>query len=518
MQTLADLIERNARQHSNRPAVANDGRRYTHLEHAQRIWRLANALANDGLAPQERIAVLSQNRSEYLELYGAAEAGGFVLATLNWRLAPAELLAILRDCAPSVLVFEAQYADVATQLISALEAKPKLLCIGGTANGATDYEALLVRGAPHPPAHRPKPEDIAHLIYTSGTTGRAKGAMLSHRALLASAAAIACLAGERPTDRILLVMPLFHVGAKIEWLSLQYMGGSAVVLRQFEPDTVFETISRERVTLTHMAPTMVKTLVEHPSRTRHDLSSLVNVHYGSAPAPVEELRRAVAAFGPIFTQLYGMTEQLLSSMLLPYQQKLDGSERDIARLASAGQPYPDTEIRILDDAGRDLAVGEVGEVVVRSPGMMSGYFRNPELTAQTIRDGWLHTGDMGFMDDEDYLFIVDRKKDMIISGGENIYSREVEEALLAHPAVGETAVIGVPDPKWGESVKAFVVLRAGMHAKEAELVTHCRTLIASYKKPGSIEFVASLPRLAHGKVDKKALRAPFWAGVGRNVS
>jgi acyl-CoA synthetase (AMP-forming)/AMP-acid ligase II len=522
MQTLADLIARNARLHGDRLAVVNEGRRYTHREHAERIWRLANALAGEGLKPGERIAVLSQNRSEYLELYGAAEAAGFILATLNWRLAPPEILKIVNDCTPAVLAFEAQYAAVVEQLLPQLTVRPRLVCIGGEGGqapqAALDYETLLARGEPMPPAHRPAPEDIAHLVYTSGTTGLPKGAMLSHRALVHSSAAIACGTGIRPTDITLVCMPLFHVGAKIEWLAVQYQGGAIFLMRQFDPDTIFKTIAKERITLAHFAPVMVKTLTEHPDRTRYDLSSLAHVHYGSAPVPVEELRRATAAFGSIFIQVYGMTEHLTSSVLLPYQQKIDGDERDLARLASAGQPYPDTEARIVDDDGNDLPAGRVGELWIRSPGLMSGYWGNPALTAQAMGDGWMRTGDMGSLDADEYLYIVDRKKDMIISGGENIYSLEVEDALLAYPSVAEVAVIGVPDPKWGESVKAFVVLRPGTDADEAVLVAHCRARIASYKKPRSIEFVTALPRLAHGKVDKKALRAPYWKDQSRQIA
>ncbi|MEO7403859.1 MAG: AMP-binding protein, partial [Burkholderiales bacterium] len=295
-------------------------------------------------------------------------------------------------------------------------------------------------------------------------------------------------------------------------------GGSIVIQRQFDPSAWFAAVERERCTMAHLAPVMVKTLAEHTDLKRYDLSSLRRIHYGSAPVPPEELKRAIAAFGPILAQLYGMTEHLLSSCLAPEDQQPDGDARDIVRLASAGKAYPGTSIRIVDDAGVPLPTGAIGEVVVHSEGMMSGYWNQPVLTAETIRDGWLHSGDMGTLDADGFLTIVDRKKDMIISGGENIYSLEVENALLAHPAVGEVAVIGVPDPKWGESVKAFVVLREGMIVTELDLIEHCRTQIASYKRPRSVEMLRELPRLATRKVDKKALRAPYWAGRERGVA
>jgi acyl-CoA synthetase (AMP-forming)/AMP-acid ligase II len=231
---------------------------------------------------------------------------------------------------------------------------------------------------------------------------------------------------------------------------------------------------------------------------------------------VPTLRRAIAAFGPILTQVYGMTECIVGSLLTPAQHVLDGTETDVKRLASAGQAFLGCDIRVARTDGGDAAVGEIGEVLIRSPGLMTGYWNNTTATVATVRDGWMHTGDLGYLDAESFLFVVDRKKDMIISGGENIYSWEVEEALRSHPSVAEAAVIGVPDAEWGESVKAIVVTR--VTATQQELIDHCRTLIASYKKPRTVEFVEALPRLFNGKIDKKALRAPFWATSGRQVS
>jgi acyl-CoA synthetase (AMP-forming)/AMP-acid ligase II len=518
MATLADIIDRNAREHGDAPAAISEAGRYSHREHRDRVYQLADALIAKGLQRGDRFAVYAQNCGAYHELYGVAEATSLTLVTINWRLAPTEIAAILADCTPSMLVFEAQFVDIVASLRAALPATTQYFCMGRSLDWAESYDALLAQGAPTQPVLRPTPDDIAYLIYTSGTTGRPKGVMLSHGALAASAATIAQTSRHTERDRILVVMPFFHIGAKIESLAVQRAGGSIVVQRQFDPLAWFGAVERERCTMAHLAPVMVKTLTEHPERTRFDLSSLRRIHYGSAPVPPEELKRSIAAFGPILAQLYGMTEHLLSSCLVPEDQRPEGDARDLARLASAGKPYPGTSIRIVDDEARDVPLGAIGEVVVRSAGMMSGYWNQPELTAQTLRDGWLHTGDMGTLDDDGFLTIVDRKKDMIISGGENIYSLEVENALLAHPAVLVASVIGVPDPKWGESVKAFVILREGLHASEAVLIDHCRTLIASYKKPRSIKFVREFPRLGTGKIDKKALRAPYWVGRERGVA
>jgi acyl-CoA synthetase (AMP-forming)/AMP-acid ligase II len=512
MHTLADLIERNARFHGARLAVVSEGRRYTHGEHARRIWKLAHALLALGLAHGDRVAILSHNRSEVLEAFGAAECAGLVATPFNWRLSARELVRNAQDCLPSVLFHDAANAAAAAEIAGAVPGLRRIV-IG------TDYEALLqARTEAAPPAQRPAPGDVADIIYTSGTTGVPKGVQWSHGALLRSAQTIAGQAGERPTDRLIVVMPLFHVGARIEWLSLQSMGGAAIVLPAFSPTAFFEAVQAERATMAHLAPVMVNLLVDDPARTGYDLTSLRDIHYGSAPVPEAGLRKAVAAFGPVFTQLYGMTEHLLSSMLLPYQQVLDGTPRDQRRLRSAGQPYPGTELRIVDDAMRDLPPGQVGELAVRSGAMMSGYFNRPDATREVLRDGWLLTGDLASLDEDGFLYIVDRKKDMVISGGENIYCREVEEVILLHPQVRDAAVIGVPDAKWGEAVKAFVIARDGAPLTAQQVIDHCRANLASYKRPQTVEFMPEFPRLPHGKVDKKELRKPYWEGVGRGVA
>ncbi|MBI0538578.1 AMP-dependent synthetase [Roseomonas sp. KE2513] len=514
MRTLADLLARNAALSGRRPALTNAGRSWTHADHAARITRLRSALAARGIRPGDRVAVLSQNRAEMLEAYGAAEMGGCILVPLNWRLAAPELAAIMADADPAALLFEDRYSEAVAALPSRA---PLLVSLGAAVPGALDYEALLA-GAESAPGPAPEPEDAAYIIYTSGTTGTPKGAVLSQGAMLHAAGDIACGAGLRPTDRVLITMPLFHVGAKIEWLSVQYMGGSCVLLPRFEPESVFRAIEAEAVTAAHLAPVMVKTLVEHPARTRHDLSTLRRIHYGSAPVPVPDLRRAVAAFGPVFHQLYGMTEHVASTILLPFQQNLDAPEgsAEAGRLASAGQPYHGTSLRIVDDAGQDAPEGEV---LVRSAGVMSGYWRNPAQTeAAFAPGGWLRTGDVGRIDTDGFLHLLDRKKDVIVSGGENVHSREVEEACLSHPLVTECAVIGVPDERWGEAVMAYVVLQPGAELEAAALIEHVRGRIASYKKPGRVAFVPDLPRLPHGKVDKKALRREHWPAAGRQLA
>jgi acyl-CoA synthetase (AMP-forming)/AMP-acid ligase II len=390
--------------------------------------------------------------------------------------------------------------------------------IGEGGTGDISLEDLIASAQPLSADNPVPPEAIAHIVYTSGTTGKPKGAMLSQAGMLSGAEQISAFAGHRPTDRIAVVMPLFHVGGIIEWYAVQYLGGSCAVLPQFDPASFCATVERTHATVAHLAPVMVKRLIESPEIRRHDLSSLVRIHYGSAPVPPEDLRRARMMLGPILNQLYGMTENPAVSMFLAFQQEPEGDEVAQRRLASAGHPYPNAEVWIEAADGRRCQAGEIGEIVVRSAAQFSGYWRNPEATAATLIGGAVRTGDLGLFDEDGYLYVIDRAKDVIVSGGENIYSCEVENALLAHSAVAEAAVVAAPDERWGEAVVAYVVLQPGAVADEATLIAHCRTLIAAYKRPRQIEFANALPRLPHGKIDKKALRARFWEGRERMVS
>ncbi len=512
--TMAAMLARNEAEHGGRPAITNEGRHYTHAEHAARAWALADAVKRAlNIAGGSRLALLSQNSSECLEVYAAAESGGLMAVPVNWRLAAPEIARVLDDAETSVIFVQDRFAELFAAASTLMRtAPPRAVRIGA------EYESLLRQGDAGQPRAVPSPDDIVHIIYTSGTTGTPKGVMLSQGAMARSAQTIATASRAGPADRIVTVMPLFHSGAKIEWAAVQVAGGSCVLLAQFDEDAVLGAIEQERATMAHLAPVMVKRLVEHPRRAGYDVSTLRRVHYGSAPVPAEEMRRATAAFGSVLAQLYGMTENVLITMLQPEEAKPDGTAAEQARLHSAGRPYPGVALRIATTDGTALPAGEVGEVIVRSPGAMTGYWRLPETTRDVLKDGWIATGDMGRLDADGFLYIVDRKKDMIVSGGENVYSREVEDALLAHPAVGEAAVIGVPNPRWGEAVTAYVGLRAGAKASEDELIVHCRTLIAGYKRPQSVHFIDALPRLPHGKVDKKALRSAHWSEQGTQVT
>ena len=504
-QTLADMLDNNAWKYPEETAFVWQDRRVTHAQFHIHVSKLANALRRLGLKRQDRVGILSQNCLEFQEVYGACEVSGFICATVNWRLAIPEMVYIINDGAPKVLIFEAAYAETVLAMKDQLRTVEHFICIGGGDFG-DDYDAVVASGDASGVPFRPVPDDIAFLIYTSGTTGRPKGVMLGQGGQVAAAEILGSDQRNSPADRLLIMMPLFHIGAKIIQLAQHWRAGMVVVQKGFEPEAILECIERERITVTHMAPTMVQTLLESPAIEQGaDLSSLRMIVYAAAPMPIPVLKKGLKMLGPVFQHQFGQTEGI-GTTLLAHQHRPDGTDRDREILTSVGQVSPRVNVRIVDDNGDDLPVGEVGEILLTSPGVMKGYWNNTAATIETLRDGWVHTGDVGRLDAEGYLYLVDRKKDMIISGGENIYSREVEEAVVTHDAVSEVAVIGVSDEKWGEAVKAVVVLRAGRSATAQELIDHCRTLIAGYKRPRHVEFVDEIVKLPSGKIDKVRLR------------
>lgn len=503
--TLGEMIETNAVKFPDQTAFVWRDQRLSHAQFRDRATSLAGGLAALGLKRQDRVGILCQNRLEFHEVYGACELTGLITATVNWRLAIPEMLHIINDGAPRVLIFEADYAETVAEMREHLRSVEHFICIGGSTDFATDYEEVVQSGTTETQPFRARPEDVAFLIYTSGTTGRPKGVMLTHAGQVAAAEILGSDQRNGPDDRLLIMMPLFHIGAKVIQLAQHWRAGTVHLQRNFDPKDVLKTLVEERITVTHMAPTMIQTLLELPGIDTADLSHLRMIVYAAAPMPLPVLRRGLALIGPVFQQQFGQTEGL-GTTLLAHQHRPQGTVRDLEVLTSVGQASPRVGVRVVDDHGQDVAQGVVGEVLLTSPAVMKGYWNNSAATIDTLRDGWIHTGDVGRLDHEGFLYLVDRKKDMIISGGENIYSREVEEALLSHDAVSEAAVIGVPDAKWGETVKAVLVLRAGHAIEASALIDHCRTQIASYKKPKHIEFVDSIGKLPSGKIDKVMLR------------
>ena len=507
--TLQDLVDRNARLHGDGLFQVFGERRQTFREYAERARRLASALHGAGLRVQDRVAILAMNCPEYLEVYGVGEVAPFIVTPVNFRLAPPEIQYVLRDSAPAVLFFEKQYEGTVESLREQLTSVRRYVCIGGPAPAwAEDYEAVLGQGSAAGPGLEVRPEHVHALMYTSGTTGRPKGAMITQASFLALLADWARELSADTGDRILLSMPFFHVGARSQGGAMTYVGGTMHILRSFDAQAVVATIQAEKITQVHLAPTLVQQVLDHPGQESCDFSSLKTLNYAAAPMPLTVLKRALARFGRIMINGFGQTEGA-GCVLKKFYHRPEGDARDLKRLTSVGQGTTTTQVAILDDEDRVVPAGTVGEICFRNPSVMIGYWNNTPATIETLRNGWLHTGDVGCMDEDGFVYLVDRKKDMIVSGGENVYSREVEEALMSHPAVADAAVIGVPDPRWGEAVLGVVVVKPGQSLAADDLIRHCRGSIAGYKCPKRVEFVPQLPRLPSGKISKVTLREQF---------
>ena len=488
--------------------VCQDNRR-TYAELGSRCRRLTGALRRLGLVPGDRVGVIGLNSDRYLELYLGVPAAGFVLVPVNSRLAPAEMRAILTDAGVSVLFADADYPGAADvkRVLTMPGGYEDLIASADEADEADEADAAdLGDGVAE--------NDLAALFYTSGTTGAAKGAMHTHRTLVSSALHfMATWPFDRQT-RWLVASPMFHTGGIIGTLATVWAGGTHVIMPRFDPDLAVDLIEREAVTHTLLVPTMLAAAANAQLARPRDVSSLRYLSHGASPISAETLRRARRAFpGAELLHVYGTTEATPITTLLPHEELII----DTPRVRSCGQPATGVELRIVDREGQDMPAGAVGEVLVRSPSVMAGYWQKPGATAEVMRGDWYLTGDLGYQDDEGYLFLVDRAKDMIVSGGENIYSTEVENALASHPAVEEVAVFGIPDPRWGESVYAVVSVRQPVTAEE--LIAQCRQRIAGFKVPRHVELLPEpLPKSAAGKILKRELREPHWAGQHTYVS
>ena len=467
----------------------------TYEETWERCRRLVGGLRAMGVGAGDRVAVVGPNCHQFLEIYQAVPAAGMVVVPLNQRHTTAELRYALVDAGVEVLftaVGSEGLDDVVEHVIGLGQGSEDLVAASAPASLADDL-----------------PEDtLAGLFYTGGTTGASKGVMLTHRNLVANAFHLQAFTPFRPDTRWLIAAPLFHAAGSVAVLATTWNAGCEVVLPAFDPARALDLVEAHRVTSTLVVPTMLAALTEEQLARPRDVSSLAYLNHGGSPCATETLRRARTAFPQVsLLHTYGATETApIATVLLAEEDELDGP-----RARSCGQPAVGVEVAVMDTAGSLLPAGEVGEVVVRGPNVMAGYWNKPAETAAALVDGWYHSGDLGYQDDHAFLFLVDRVKDMIVTGGENVYSTEVEEALYSHPAVLEAAVFAVPDPRWGEAVHAVVVPRADVTA--GELVAHCRTLIAGYKVPKAIELRQQpLPKSGAGKLLKRELREPYWQG------
>ncbi|MGH9211301.1 MAG: acyl-CoA synthetase [Acidimicrobiales bacterium] len=512
---LTQGLHRALRHTSQLPATIFGGRVRTVAEHADRVARLAGGLRSLGVYEGERVAVLSLNSDRYTELLMAVPWANGVLNPVNTRWSPEEIIYSLADSETSVLVVDDAFVPVVDQLIERCHGLQAVVHAGEgpAAGGAVGYEDLVAASASAPDARRGG-DALAAILYTGGTTGSPKGVMLTHANILSSVlGGQATFPFARPGGRFLHAAPMFHGGVLAAWAAQWMVGGSHAVVPAFDPVAVMTAIEQHRATHLLLVPTMIHRLVDHPDRDSYDLSSVHGIAYGGSPIARALLRRAMETFpGADFVQVFGMTEVSIGTLLGP------DDHRRGDRLGSAGQAAAHCEVRVVDDGGHEVPRGTVGEIAVQGGSVMTGYWGKPQETAAALRGGWMHTGDAGHMDQDGYLFVVDRLKDMIISGGENIYSSEVENALGLHPAVAACAVIGVPDDSWGERVHAVVVLKPGAEATLEELRRHTSGIVAGYKAPRSVEFVDALPLSGAGKVLKRELRARYTGRAERPVN
>ena len=495
MRTIAELLRWRARRHPALDAVWFAGKSQSYGELNESTSQLAGALVDKlGLAPGDRVAILDKNCAAYLELLFALDKAGLVAAPLNWRLTAHEVKQITDDFKPKLIVGGAEFkAQAAATGVPAMT-------FGDLPRGGAD-PMRDVNGA------------VSSQYCTSGTTGLPKGAMLTGWNVLNTGL---CLAIEIPEmregGRHLVCLPMFHIGGAGWAIWAMQQGSAAVIVRDTVPENLLSTMLEQKVETALLAPTLMLFLTELPAARTADFSALKHITYGTAPISPDLLRRSIEIFKCRFSQLYGLTETAGPFTSLGHEHHAGD------RLLSCGRPMFGGRVRVVDSEGKDLPPNEVGEILYQGENLMAGYWGRPDETARAIRDGWFHTGDSGYVDEDGFIFLKDRIKDMIVSGGENVYPVEVEAVLMGHPEVLECAVIGVPDQKWGETVKAVVVRRAGASLTEAALIEWSRERLAGYKRPRSVDFVVALPRNAAGKLLKRTLREPYWAGYARRVN
>jgi acyl-CoA synthetase (AMP-forming)/AMP-acid ligase II len=524
---LGELLWKAWRAYPEKKAVRCPQGSFTYREFAERVFRLARYLKDQGLDSGGKVALLHYNCHIFLEAYFAAALIGAVLVPLNVRLSRKDIQFILEDSESRLVIAQSDFSEKISTPEDGSRPGPTLLwtCFkeGARPPGGEDYESVISR-FPGSPVDSWGPGDgtCAQIYYTSGTTGRPKGVMLSHGNCYLHALGTIAELNLKDSDVWIHVAPLFHLADAWATWAVTWVGGTHVLVRDFDPKTVLETMVREKVTLTNMIPTMLIMLINHPDFPSYAFPDLRVLLSGGAPIAPEVVRKIMQGFGCDYIQTYGMTETspyLTLSILKEHLTRLS-PEQQFEYKAKTGREFIGVSLKVVRDNGEEVAPDEkeVGEIIVKGGTITSGYWGLPEETRKAFKDGWLYTGDLAVIDREGYITIVDRKKDMILTGGENVYSTEVENVLYQHPAILEAAVFGIPDPKWGEAVHAAVVLKAGEKATAEEIIGFCKENLAHYKAPKAVSFLDQLPRTGSGKIFKKGLRDPFWKGQNKKVN
>jgi len=525
---LTETLTKALKLFPQKQAIVCGGKHWTYQEFCDRINRLSHCLKGFGIKKDDKVAILHPNCHTFLEAYYAIPQIGAISVPINHRLSPREIAFILQDSESKILIVDSMFKNQIDPIRKEIRGIEKILWTGGAKEKVTDdsidlnYEEVLQKAdlspLPEPPING---EDIAQIYYTSGTTGRPKGVMLSHKNVTTHALGTIAEIHLTDCDVWIHVAPLFHLADAWATWAVTWVGGTHVLVREFDAKVVLETIQREKVTLTNLIPTMLNLMVNHADVGKFDYSSLRVLLSGGAPIAPEVVRKIVETFKCDYIQTYGMTETspyLTLSILKEHLRKL--SNEDQLRFKSkTGREFIGVELKVINDRGKEVKKDEkeVGEIIVKGDIVTKGYWKLPEETKKSIKDGWLYTGDMAVIDEEGYVTIVDRKKDMILTGGENVYSTEVENVLYMHPAILECAVVGIPDPKWGEAVKGIAVLKPGQKATEQEIIQFCKEKMTHYKAPKSIDFIKALPRTGSGKIHKKGLRDKYWEGYEKKV-
>lgn len=520
--TIGDIVRYQGRMREQDVAFEFEGSQLTFGALDRRSNRAANALASLGVTKGDRIAYLGKNSDIYFEILAGAAKLGAVMTPVNWRLARPEVAYVLNDCQAKVLFVGPGFAELVADIENQLEHVSRIFGSEGDEGSFPGYPGWRSGFPADDPMVECAVDDDAIQLYTSGTTGHPKGAILTHGSIFSSRM------NSRDEEDLmdwqktlegevaLLAMPCFHISGTGYGLGTIFNGSKAIVLPEYDPTQALDLIENYNISKIFMVPAAIQILLNHPRVHEVDFSNLKYITYGASPIPLELMKRAMEVLGCGFVQMYGMTETSGTIVTLdPEDHVPEGSPK----MRSVGTPLKEVEIKIIDDDGNEVPTGTIGEIATRSPKNMKGYWNRPDATAETIdSEGWLRTGDAGYLDEDGYLYIQDRVKDMIISGGENVYPAEVENAIYAHPKVADVAVIGVPDQKWGEAVKACVVVKEGSELTEAEVIAHAREHIAGYKCPKSVDFIPALPRNPSGKILRKDLRAPYWEGKDRAVN